>query len=212
MSFEKYLRQKQIEKEATEAAYKSVNEVLSSSSMRSEFENWFKTTEAYKLIEEMNYFKVDLFKFKDHKSQYQHSAVQIAYMTYQHQQSKVDELQNNINLLTEALDIKEQLNQKLREREDELQRRNQMLNDNIKEQGKNLVYQNELIETQAEKLIGLRDEKAELQLLYMQQGVNMFKLQKRLDAALEVVKQGISKQGSNCYLENVEELLEGGGC
>ncbi|NAR78949.1 hypothetical protein GPS50_04210 [Acinetobacter haemolyticus] len=39
------------------------------------------------------------------------------------QQSKVDELQNKVNLLKEALDIKEQLNQKLREREDELQKR-----------------------------------------------------------------------------------------
>ena len=46
---------------------------------------------------------------------------------------------------------------------DELQRRNQMLNDNIKEQGQKLVYQNEVIETQSEKLLGLRDEKAELQ-------------------------------------------------
>ena len=46
---------------------------------------------------------------------------------------------------------------------DELQRRNQMLNENIKEQGQKLVYQNEVIETQAEKLLGLRDEKAELQ-------------------------------------------------
>ena len=46
---------------------------------------------------------------------------------------------------------------------DELQRRNQMLNDNIKEQGQKLVYQNEVIETQAEKLLSLRDEKAELQ-------------------------------------------------
>ncbi|WP_119689420.1 hypothetical protein [Acinetobacter nosocomialis] len=46
---------------------------------------------------------------------------------------------------------------------EELQRRNQMLNDNIKEQGQKLVYQNEVIETQAEKLLGLRDEKAELQ-------------------------------------------------
>ncbi len=46
---------------------------------------------------------------------------------------------------------------------DELQRRNQMLNDNIKEQGQKLVYQNEVIETQAEKLLCLRDEKAELQ-------------------------------------------------
>ena len=65
--------------------------------MRSDFENWFKTTEAYKLIEEMNYFKVDLFTFKEHRSQYQHSAVQIAYMTYQHQQSKVDELQKRLD-------------------------------------------------------------------------------------------------------------------
>ncbi|MFI7918144.1 hypothetical protein ACFMJ1_19270, partial [Acinetobacter baumannii] len=39
---------------------------------------------------------------------------------------------------------------------EELQRRNQMLNDNIKEQGQKLVYQNEVIETQAEKLLGLR--------------------------------------------------------
>lgn len=46
---------------------------------------------------------------------------------------------------------------------EELQRINQMLNDNIKEQGQKLVYQNEVIETQAEKLLGLRDEKAELQ-------------------------------------------------
>ena len=56
---------------------------------------------------------------------------------------------------------------------DELQRRNQMLNDNIKEQGQKLVYQNKVIETQAEKLLGLRDEKAELQ--------------KRVDAALKMI-------------------------
>ena len=46
---------------------------------------------------------------------------------------------------------------------DELQRRNQMLNDNTKEQGQKLVHQNEVIETQAEKLLGLRDEKDDLQ-------------------------------------------------
>lgn len=56
---------------------------------------------------------------------------------------------------------------------DELQRRNQMLNDSIKEQGQKLVYQNEVIETQAEKLLCLRDEKAELQ--------------KRVDAALTIL-------------------------
>lgn len=56
-------------------------------------------------------------------------------------------------------------------RVDELQRRNRMLNDNIKEQGQKLVYQNKVIETQAEKLLGLRGEKAGLQ--------------KRIDEALE---------------------------
>lgn len=50
--------------------------------------------------------------------------------SYEKQQSKVDELllekellQNKVNLLTEALDIKEQLNQKLREREGDLQKK-----------------------------------------------------------------------------------------
>lgn len=72
--------------------------------MRSEFENWFKTTEAYKLIEEMNYFKIDLFTFKEHRSQYQHSAVQIAYMTYQHQQSKIDELQKRVDAVKQLIE------------------------------------------------------------------------------------------------------------
>lgn len=58
---------------------------------------------------------------------------------------------------------------------DELQRRNQMLNDNIKEQGQKLVYQNEVIETQAEKLLCLRDEKAELQ--------------KRVDAVKQLIQE-----------------------
>jgi hypothetical protein len=79
---------------------------------------------------------------------------------------------------------------------DELQRRNQMLNENIKEQGQKLVYQNEVIETQAEKLLGLRDEKAGLQ--------------KRVDAALEITKQGIRKQGGDYYLEKLEQALKGG--
>lgn len=58
---------------------------------------------------------------------------------------------------------------------DELQRRNKMLIDSIKEQGQKLVYQNEVIETQAEKLLGLRDEKAELQ--------------KRVDAAQKLLEK-----------------------
>ncbi|WP_424585507.1 hypothetical protein [Acinetobacter baumannii] len=64
---------------------------------RKQFEKWFKTTDAYKLLEEQNYFKVDLLTFKEHRNQYQHTSVQIAYMTWQHQQAKVDELQKQFD-------------------------------------------------------------------------------------------------------------------
>lgn len=72
---------------------------------------------------------------------------------------------------------------------DELQRRNQMLNNNIKEQGQKLVYQNEVIETQAEKLLGLRDENAELQ--------------KRLDAAKQLIED-LNK----CYQQDHQNKFE----
>ncbi|HFX6379790.1 TPA: hypothetical protein ACIFDR_003721 [Acinetobacter baumannii] len=102
---------------------------------RKQFEEWFKTTLSYAIFEDSNVWKVDLYAFNEPTNSYLHSGVQAAFESYQHQQAKVEELQ----------------------------RRNQMLNDNIKEQGQKLVYQNEVIETQAEKLLGLRDEKAELQ-------------------------------------------------
>lgn len=71
---------------------------------RKQFEEWFKTTDAYKLLEEMNYFKIDLFIFKEHRSQYQHTTVQIAYMTWQHQQAKVEELQKLVDVALKKLD------------------------------------------------------------------------------------------------------------
>ena len=80
---------------------------------------------------------------------------------------------------------------------DELQRRNQMLNDNIKEQGQNLVYQNEVIETQAEKLLCLRDEKTELQ--------------KRVDAAKYYMKNIFSGDAEvdQCHLGDLLDILDG---
>ena len=77
---------------------------------------------------------------------------------------------------------------------DELQRRNQMLNDSIKEQGQKLVYQNEVIETQAEKLLGLRDEKAEMQ--------------KRVDKALTILSSK-KKMYVDMVIE-IEQALKGG--
>jgi hypothetical protein len=77
--------------------------------MRSDFEKVFK--DAYDhWIDDANIHRYE-------------GAKGLADQVWQHQQSKLDELQNNINLLNEALNIKEQLNQKLREREDELQKR-----------------------------------------------------------------------------------------
>lgn len=90
---------------------------------RKQFEEWFKTTNAYKLLEEMNYFKIDLFIFKEHRSQYQHTTVQIAYMTWQHQQAKVEELQQeNLRL---AYGNTSYYNQAVKQNEiiDELQKR-----------------------------------------------------------------------------------------
>ena len=58
----------------------------------SEFEKWFKTTEAYKMMEEQNYFKMNLFFFVTARNQYSHSGVQVAYLTWQHQQAEIDRL------------------------------------------------------------------------------------------------------------------------
>lgn len=143
---------------------------------------------------------------------------------WQHQQSKVDELEHKAKLREsdhKALLVKYQATKKcwedISKEKEELQRRNQMLNDNIKEQGQKLVYQNEVIETQAEKLLGLRNEKAELQ--------------KRVDAAFRVLSQlnalddeahkrwkreacMFSQGESNAYEHAVrllEQALKGGG-
>ena len=124
--------------------------------MRSEFQNVFK--DAYD-------HWID-----DACSQRYHASKSLALQVWQHQQSKVDELQ----------------------------RRNQMLNDNIKEQGQKLVYQNEVIETQAEKLLGLRDEKAELQ--------------KRVDKALQLLAENsidfyeAFESGKNSRIVDADEL------
>ncbi|MDO7530618.1 hypothetical protein Q5M57_01460 [Acinetobacter baumannii] len=100
------------------------------------FEEYFRTTKHYEnMLLDIARNQLSVSVFDKNGRKYRNHIVQTAYEVFQHQQAKVEELQ----------------------------RRNQMLNDNIKEQGQKLVYQNEVIETQAEKLLGLRDEKAELQ-------------------------------------------------
>lgn len=81
-------------------------------------------------------------------------SVNIGWVSYQYQQNKIEgirkqrdsfikaydielderiALQNKVNLLTEALDIKEQLNQKLREREDEIHAKKEKLQNQVDE-------------------------------------------------------------------------------
>lgn len=87
------------------------------------FEEYFRTTKHYEnMLLEIARNQLSVSVFDKNGRKYRNHIVQTAYEVFQHQQAKVDELQNNINLLNEALDIKEQLNQKLREREDELQK------------------------------------------------------------------------------------------
>ena len=63
----------------------------------SEFEKWFKTTSAYRMLESMNYYKMDLFHWIEARGEYRHTSVQIAFMTWVEQQAKIDELQKRID-------------------------------------------------------------------------------------------------------------------
>lgn len=90
---------------------------------RKQFEEWFKTTDAFKLLEEMNYFKIDLFIFKEHRSQYQHTTVQIAYMTWQHQQAKVEELQKQLSEYIFVAETIDEMYVKEVQKSDDLQKR-----------------------------------------------------------------------------------------
>lgn len=89
---------------------------------------------------------------------------------------------------------------------EELQRRNQMLNDNIKEQGQKLVYQNEVIETQAEKLLGLRNEKSELQKRVDSLEKAEFKL-----AQVKAILQNNPKLLESILVKKIEQALKGEG-
>ena len=89
MSFEKYLRQKQIEKEAKEAASKSVNEVVRKM-MRSEFEKYFKENHAD------SFYSVDAALEMRGDDYIDFHAADLCVL-WQHQQSKVDELQKIVD-------------------------------------------------------------------------------------------------------------------
>ncbi len=146
--------------------------------MRSEFES----REAFECIfggeDGINLSKDETGEYSFQPSRFAYSFFLVA---WQYRQTEVDELTKQRDSFIKAYEI--EMDESV-----ELQRRNQMLNDNIKEQGQKLVYQNEVIETQAEKLLGLRDEKAELQ--------------KRVDELQTAFKQLIEMENESISFEH----------
>ena len=138
-----------------------------------ELENWLIETTGEEMM--ANHLGPNWKRFNEDIGFYPNMTMTVADQVWQHQQSKVDELQ----------------------------RRNQMLNDNIKEQGQKLVYQNEVIETQAEKLLGLRNKNAELQ--------------KRIDGIKKIIREACESDGNSSVeivfdeVEQLEQALKGGG-
>ncbi|MFX9712853.1 hypothetical protein ABTO95_07245 [Acinetobacter baumannii] len=129
--------------------------------MMEKFEEYFRTTKHYEnMLLDIARNQLSVSVFDKNGRKYRNHIVQTAYEVFQHQQVKVEELQNNINLLNEALDIKEQLNQKLREREDELQK-----------QLSEYIFVAETIDEMYVKEVQKSDE-----------------LQKRVDAALKLIE------------------------
>lgn len=112
MSFEKYLRQKQIEKEARDAAFKSVNEVFRQLRTRSEFEKHYLSLEFY--TEGSAQLCLDACTFDEKQDAYLPNMdwilendedecvtyccmLNTAYLSFKKQQSKIENLKNCIN-------------------------------------------------------------------------------------------------------------------
>lgn len=163
--------------------------------MRSEFES----REAFECIFG-DEGEIDL--SKDETGEYSFQPSRFAYsfflVAWQYRQTEVDELTKQRDSFIKAYEI--EMDESV-----ELQRRNQMLNDNIKEQGQKLVYQNEVIETQAEKLIDLRDEKAELQKRVDALEKAEFKL-----AQVKAILQNNPKLLESILVKKIEQALKGG--
>ncbi|MCU4320663.1 hypothetical protein KTH44_16220 [Acinetobacter bereziniae] len=72
--------------------------------IRKAFEQWFKTTNAYRMLESMNYFKMDLFEFIDApRNEYRHPLVQVAFTTWQYRQGEIDNLEIKMSSQNQAL-------------------------------------------------------------------------------------------------------------
>lgn len=85
--------------------------------MRSEFEKWFKTTKFYKnMIESITTHEIKGYPFDRINGKYRSIYVQLAFDSFKHQQTKVDELEQSYMLL--EIDYLKECKEK-----DELQKR-----------------------------------------------------------------------------------------
>lgn len=131
---------------------------------REEFEQWFKTTQYF-----CNYF-TDSDLNLNHRNEYENEIINGAWLTWQHQQAKVEELKAS--------------------------------------------HHGEVIghEVHFKKI---KQERDELQTLYIQQGINMLKLQKRVDKALELMQKPVIVGEPTNYVcarfKELEQALKGEG-
>lgn len=171
----------------------------------SDFEKWFKTTSAYRMLESMNYYKMDLFHWIEARGEYRHTSVQIAFMMWVEQQAKIDELNQHIKRLESKLDSLGADRQELVGQVNDLQKQNAWLSD--------------VAERENNRANNLQQDKTSTTILLGKTIQEKNKLQKRINEALVCVDQakdgfyGYSSLGGDVdnLTKNIEKSLRGEG-
>ncbi|RSO57559.1 hypothetical protein EA756_08690 [Acinetobacter lactucae] len=132
---------------------------------REEFEKWFMTTQYF-----CDYF-TELDLNLNHRNEYENEIINSAWLAFQHQQAKVEELQEEF--AEDERFLKEQIQQKDLETS-------------------NLKY----LQGMDKELIQSLQGKSE-------------KLQKRVDAVLQILEKGKRLQSANYLIATLEQALEG---
>ncbi|WP_151905051.1 hypothetical protein [Acinetobacter nosocomialis] len=169
---------------------------------REEFENWFLSTPTGKALSAAN---LDYYIFERQFDEYRDRDVEMAHRGYAYQQAKVEELKATIKGNHGRIAELERLNR-------------------VKAQAIIDLHQ-EITEFKAShhgEVIGhevhfkkIKQERDELQNLYTQQGINMLKMQKRVDKALELMQKPVIVGEPTNYVcarfKELEQALKGEG-
>ncbi|EXB14775.1 hypothetical protein J514_0709 [Acinetobacter sp. 1396970] len=163
---------------------------------REEFEKWLDDNNMFMNIER---------RFDQESNTYDYCAIRWIWESWQHQQAKVEELKATIKGNHGRIAELERLNR-------------------VKAQAIIDLHQ-EITELKAShhgEVIGhevhfkkIKQERDELQTLYIQQGINMLKLQKRVDKALELMQKPVIVGEPTNYVcarfKELEQALKGEG-